>query len=193
MGRSGSIKAIETEYAGCRFRSRLEARWAVLFDHLEVSWEYEPEGLELDGVRYLPDFRIPSMGGMYVEVKGCATARDMKKIAAVAKAGERILVVGSIPRSEDLGPNFFLFDSDGYFLRRWTVSLFQANSGDFSPIPFGWPLLTRFDRLGDAEYEALAGHENNIEGLSGFVIPSDIVGPAFQAARSARFEHGESG
>jgi hypothetical protein len=40
-------KPIETRYAGCRFRSRLEARWAVFFDRLGIAWEYEPEGFEL--------------------------------------------------------------------------------------------------------------------------------------------------
>lgn len=40
------IKPIETRYAGCRFRSRLEARWAVFFDALKIEWEYEPEGVE---------------------------------------------------------------------------------------------------------------------------------------------------
>lgn len=32
-----TIKAIETSYAGCRFRSRLEARWAVFFDTLGIA------------------------------------------------------------------------------------------------------------------------------------------------------------
>ena len=35
------LKAIETEYKGYRFRSRLEARWAVFFDACGVKWEYE--------------------------------------------------------------------------------------------------------------------------------------------------------
>lgn len=34
MASTPTIRAIETRYAGCRFRSRLEARWAVFFDHL---------------------------------------------------------------------------------------------------------------------------------------------------------------
>ncbi|MDR3571756.1 MAG: hypothetical protein P4L81_06215 [Candidatus Pacebacteria bacterium] len=58
------IKAIETSYKGYRFRSRLEARWAVFFETLGVEWKYEPEGFELsDGTRYLPDFWLP--GGSY--------------------------------------------------------------------------------------------------------------------------------
>lgn len=53
------LKAIETHYKGYRFRSRLEARWAVFFDNIGLEWVYEPEGFELgDGVRYLPDFKI---------------------------------------------------------------------------------------------------------------------------------------
>lgn len=53
------ITAIQTEYKGYRFRSRLEARWAVFFDACGVEWEYEPEGYECsNGVRYLPDFLL---------------------------------------------------------------------------------------------------------------------------------------
>ena len=40
-------KAIETIYNGFRFRSRLEARWAVFFDNLSVKYRYEPEGFDL--------------------------------------------------------------------------------------------------------------------------------------------------
>ena len=53
------IRAIETRYKGYRFRSRLEARWAVFFDTLGVRYEYEKEGFHLDGERYLPDFWLP--------------------------------------------------------------------------------------------------------------------------------------
>jgi hypothetical protein len=50
---------IQTRYANRFFRSRTEARWAVLFDALGVTWEYEIEGYVLrDGTRYLPDFYI---------------------------------------------------------------------------------------------------------------------------------------
>jgi hypothetical protein len=45
------IKLIETLYRGYRFRSRLEARWAVFFDVAGVAWQYEPEGFDLTNVR----------------------------------------------------------------------------------------------------------------------------------------------
>lgn len=52
------LTPIETIYAGCRFRSRTEARWAVFFDALGWQWAFEPEGFELPHGRYLPDFRV---------------------------------------------------------------------------------------------------------------------------------------
>lgn len=59
---TNTIKAIETQYKGHRFRSRLEARWAVFFDTLGVKWEYEPEGYDLGKVGwYLPDFYFPEV------------------------------------------------------------------------------------------------------------------------------------
>jgi len=67
-----TIKAIETRYNGYWFRSRLEARWAVFFDALEIDYEYEPEGFDLgDGVWYLPDFWLPTFNysGIYCEIK----------------------------------------------------------------------------------------------------------------------------
>lgn len=69
------MRAIETRYKGRLFRSRLEARYAVLFDALAIpAWEYEPEGFILDsGLRYLPDFWLPIDGepgsGYWIEVK----------------------------------------------------------------------------------------------------------------------------
>jgi hypothetical protein len=42
------MKPIETRYKGYRFRSRLEARWAVFFDAVGEGWEYEKEGYETE-------------------------------------------------------------------------------------------------------------------------------------------------
>lgn len=64
------MKPIETLYAGCRFRSRLEARWAVFFDTLGIKWEYEKEGYDLgDAGWYLPDFWLPDLDSWF-ETKG---------------------------------------------------------------------------------------------------------------------------
>lgn len=71
------MKAIETKYKGYRFRSRLEARWAMFFDAIGFPWEYEPEGFELsDGTRYLPDFRL--FGHIWYEIKPETVTEDPK-------------------------------------------------------------------------------------------------------------------
>ena len=48
------MKAIPTTYNGINMRSRLEARWANLFDQFGWRWHYGP--LEFDG--WIPDFVI---------------------------------------------------------------------------------------------------------------------------------------
>jgi hypothetical protein len=83
------IKPIETRYKGYRFRSRLEARWAVFFDSMGIEWDYEVEGYDL-GKRgwYLPDFRVvsPCYPDFYhlIEIKGQTPSKEeIRKIAEV--------------------------------------------------------------------------------------------------------------
>ncbi len=78
------LKPIETVYKGYRFRSRLEARWAVFFDELGIVYEYEPEGFRLeDGGSYLPDFWLPNHNA-YVEVKGIGAIHIEQEDGCVA-------------------------------------------------------------------------------------------------------------
>lgn len=88
-----SIRAIETLYASCRFRSRTEARWAVFFDSLGVKWDYEVEGFVLpNGEWYLPDFRLRHhhTGEIWwVEIKGTApTANELSKFESLISGAE---------------------------------------------------------------------------------------------------------
>ena len=62
------IKPIETIYNNYRFRSRLEARWAIFFDEIGIAYEYEKEGYEFDGIKYLPDFYLPQIDA-HIEIK----------------------------------------------------------------------------------------------------------------------------
>lgn len=80
-----AITPIETQYAGHRFRSRLEARWAVFFDHLGIAWEYEPQGYAIgpDERPYLPDFRLRGHD-IWVEVKGSEDQLDVELIMMAA-------------------------------------------------------------------------------------------------------------
>jgi hypothetical protein len=79
----GRIQPIETWYRDFRFRSRLEARWAVFFDAVGIPWRYEEQGYDLSRVRvpdepgsaaaytpfwYLPDFYLPEQD-CWIEVK----------------------------------------------------------------------------------------------------------------------------
>lgn len=60
-----TIAAIETRYGGVNFRSRLEAKWAAMFDLLGWQWTYEPT--DFNG--WIPDFSIHGSSLVYVEVK----------------------------------------------------------------------------------------------------------------------------
>ncbi len=91
------IQAIETVYNGYRFRSRLEARWAVFFDALRIPWEYEKEGFDLGEVgKYLPDFWLPTVGlrgcdtpGIWIEIKGAKpTDEEQNKCSVLAEGTE---------------------------------------------------------------------------------------------------------
>jgi hypothetical protein len=91
------IAALDTFYKGRKFRSRLEARYAIVFDHLGIKWQYEPEGFNLgDGLLYLPDFWLPFTNdhcmeyenpGYYVEIKPVPpTEEEKEKARRLAKA-----------------------------------------------------------------------------------------------------------
>ena len=129
------LKAINTEYKGYRFRSRLEARWAVFFDACGVEWEYEPEGYDLgDGIYYLPDFLLHDVAGrvggdLYVEVKGNMSDADAEKInrfisigAAEAKDYGKIqtaiLVVGKIPEGNNIDDIISFICTEAYQNRK---------------------------------------------------------------------------
>lgn len=82
---TGEIKAIETVYKGYRFRSRLEARWAVFFENAGIKWEYEKEGFDLGTLGwYLPDFYLP-LNKMWIEIKPQSYSCERKRIYMAGK------------------------------------------------------------------------------------------------------------
>ncbi len=197
-----TIKAIETEYNGYKFRSRLEARWAVFFDALGVEYEYEPEGFELpNGERYLPDFRLKCHGTrgvcseetfyLYIEVKGIMTDRDAKRIKAFAGSpfdddGEwseklksqmnPVLIVGNIPKKGH--------SSDSYEVGAYD------NMDGINIFPFNYELIDGdYFAAYPAAYKGrffLWGDDSN------YVWNIDEVEAAYDKARKARFEYGET-
>ncbi len=61
-----TTRAHPTTYAGVRFRSRLEARWAAFFYLAQWAWQYEP----IDLAGWSPDFHVQTpSSALYVEVK----------------------------------------------------------------------------------------------------------------------------
>ena len=114
------MKAIETSYKGYRFRSRVEARWAIFFDALDLPWEYEPEGYDLDGVYYLPDFWIPDWD-MFAEIKGSSfdklTEDEQIKIRKLAFHSRKpVILLDGAPDTKE----YRLFEYDP-----WSNTLFE--------------------------------------------------------------------
>lgn len=106
------IKAIETVYNGYKFRSRLEARWAVFFDALGVEYQYEIEGFDLSGYDelnyfgervvdsyldgeskwYLPDFYLPGQMA-WIEIKPTVDFSQTNKAEIFARAQDKDVFV----------------------------------------------------------------------------------------------------
>ena len=180
------IKPIETKYKGYRFRSRLEARWAVFFDTLKYDWEYEPEGFDLGGLYYLPDFKV--FDTWYeVKAKGKLTVEDAEKIVRFVKAGNDIIYLDGTP---DIG-NYIRISYDGslHTMEKSLEGMTYREIADF--------LNARSDpktRDGDIlwwkngcpyVYAGFTYYDN--EGMY-----MDFLVDAVKKARSARFEHGEN-
>ncbi|WP_328937670.1 hypothetical protein OG288_15795 [Streptomyces tauricus] len=189
-----TIKAIETHYAGCRFRSRLEARWAVFFDAMEIRWEYEPEGYVLsDRTYYLPDFLLPD-SGTWIEVKGSEenldmrllnlASRELPVIKARHEQGPRLMLLGTIPTPLHDRTHLGFIEGD-YGWISW-----HPENGTAYPYGFGsyhknlrpWMHCT-----GDETGPSLL-HPTLDDAEDG-----SLSMPAYRKARSARFEHGECG
>lgn len=210
------IEAIQTRYAGYHFRSRLEARWAVFFDALGIRWEYEKEGVVVRSQfgdrtwQWLPDFYLPSIKA-HVEVKGdwegvsldywqmILESLDWNGPFATGECG--VMLLGSIPNPSTKGVPLFPY-------LEWDKGVFLY--GAF------------FDKAPREQRGSIlgAGHGSDLEYfdsscgctidfrdriLPGLIDPLDLdvefscdyalsrgVSKAFTAARSARFEHGET-
>jgi hypothetical protein len=89
------ITPIETYYKGNRFRSRLEARWAVFFEEIEFKWEYEKEGYSLNNqMGYLPDFWIEDLK-TFIEIKpNTPKGIELEKILRFAREKSLLLIEG---------------------------------------------------------------------------------------------------
>ncbi|GGK61876.1 hypothetical protein Sme01_03730 [Sphaerisporangium melleum] len=189
-----TINPIETRYAGCRFRSRLEARHAVFFDHLGLQWEYEPQGFHTSAGPYLPDFRILQGGveePLWIEVRPVDVSRDLGPFLAFGFNDETGEVLHQAYRVGDLPDPKRIVDDWG------TPGVGEALSPADDGAPYFWCVCASGQHVG-IEFEA-RGHRikcacnRSIEGDWGHTARHPRLLEAFAAARSARFEHGESG
>lgn len=85
---------LPTIYRGIKYRSRTEARWARFFVAAEINFAYEPETFSLKCGKYLPDFKLNTYGGIYVEVKGAAfTEQEKEKCRQLCELTKSIVVM----------------------------------------------------------------------------------------------------
>ena len=184
------IQTLPTFYAGTKFRSRLEARWAIFFDHCGIKWEYEPEGYLLeDGTCYLPDFLIHGLvgrveGDLFVEVKGALTSEDSVKIESFL-SWEEIQAEGytySKPKRPLLVlGNIFAHGDESYFDRvcdacKYPFFTHETLDGDceWPAILCGYNNGSAMIKAADGEYQYPYWHHN-------------LEDDAFEAALYAQF------
>lgn len=111
------LAALPTTHGGIVYRSRLEARWAIFFDTLNLQFEYEKEGFSIGGLCYLPDFWLPQLD-FWFEVKGPEPNDDECEKAhrlAVATGKDVFVAFGghSLPNSSFGPPKHHAFFANG--------------------------------------------------------------------------------
>jgi hypothetical protein len=173
-----TVRPIETVYRGFRFRSRLEARWAVFFDAAGIEWRYEDQGFDVGGRWYLPDFWLPKLKA-FVEVKpneeAVGNARSVLRDLALAHGCHGLLTVGT--------PNQFeMFDITKNVAA--TASTYERKAW-LNDCPFCTNVVIDDDVCACAGDVFVIKHHNRCTNAR--------VRHAQHEAMRARFEHGETG
>ncbi len=172
-------KAIKTRVFGCRFRSRLEARWAVFLTELGLDWQYEKQGFELPAGRYLPDFWVESWNS-WVEIK--PTTPSIAELLLCAslhgETGQRVL----------------LFAGECWVAKHAVYQFHESNGAMFNllgecPTCQG---IASMLTLEDGVVKASKFSECQCREALRFPNSDTSLMAAYEAARAARFEHGES-
>lgn len=174
------MKAIETVYRGYRFRSRLEARWAVFFDMLDLQWTYESEGYDLDGIWYLPDFWLPNFfNGSFLEVKPTNTSeQDEEKIRALASHKNVFVAIDDPMTNQGL---YYVFREELAFLRFAYKEASRQLCLLDEDLDAAWLLCNTFTRD-----EVFLNGKWPVE-----LTNNKVLMDAYLAARQARFERGQ--
>lgn len=208
------IKAITTYYNGYKFRSRLEARWAVFFDAAKIRYEYEPEGFRLEnGLCYLPDFYLPDEN-MYVEVKPPRKGawKDIAKAGRFIGNGiDTLLILPNIPDRTDsiwYFPVLYWHSVEQTVKIKWCpfLSINLAGSayldrGMPDPSCYSEQFLPSFSYMTEESSERQANlilcpkRDNSEDNKATYANEEDkqLMTSIWDKARQARFEHGEKG
>jgi hypothetical protein len=206
------IKAIETQYKGYRFRSRLEARWALYFDDAGIEWDYEPEGFDLgDAGYYLPDFYLPKEG-KWAEVKAKSlNANEREKAFALSShCGLPVICLNNIPDPEMglysdnlVNIEFYIGADSDYSKDCWfandLIQFYLDNAcGNVEDLTksdsilrdaLSWDIQYYKDKHNEKHpHHFENGYVKNLECLTSKNLKRSLT-----KARSARFEHGEKG
>lgn len=194
----GDFKPIETIYNGYRFRSRLEARWAVFFDALGIKYEYEPEGFVLsDGTHYLPDFYLPQFD-CYMEIKRKELDFSERKEAErkISDGMKTDTWAGIICYGDPYDHELRLFcqeyndSSGGSYEGNVVIGLMPDTQ---EPMLFAWSdtrdrtFISTFKK----HKEILVKTDTNYEYLDNPYVTQRVIDAELKA-RQARFEHGET-
>ncbi len=185
------IASIPTSYGGRNYRSRLEARWAAMFDLFHWKYEYEP--FDING--WFPDFSIScknEKGRILVEVKPIDKP-DLDLHDRLNKAcpidAEEILVLGStiyaysLCKNHDLDPCYVRLGWIRDYPAGWSEALLNLtyNSTDY-PIGF---------------YSFHGSYQDRITGIYdgdahiGMVDPYDILEKWQEAGNRVQYKHGK--
>lgn len=97
----GQFRVIPQMHLGIRFRSRTEARWAQFFNHQNIPFVYEPEGIGDGHTGYLVDFQLTgAKRPTYFEVKPHKpTPKEHKKLVNLARVMKAHVFVAHGPPS----------------------------------------------------------------------------------------------
>lgn len=192
------IKAIETSYDYHRFRSRLEARWAVFFNTMKIEYRYEPQGFHLENrvgwldhmtkvltFNYLPDFYLPKFK-CWCEAKPTAFTNEerIKCMFLCEATKERVIMLDGEPAFKEY--EYFEYQSEASretFEKDGRLFPYDRPAGAYQDVYLA--LISNWfdeDRFG-----VMMGYGDDAQSYG------EDYNASVKAALSARFEFGEHG
>lgn len=168
------IMSIDTVYNGHKFRSRLEARYAIFMQSMNIEWVYELEGYKLPSGWYLPDFYLPDFefNGSFAEVKFKFNEDEIKLCKELCELTKKpVLMLEGIPSVKMYSIFYFEETKNEVSLVRGMISPDERRYGQRMYV---WPEFAK----GDYEYLS----EEGVKYWEGY------YNHAIDKANMARFE-----